>query len=147
MELSNSKCKTRHPIMDEAWGKFLHVTFLVTKHNELIRSRYPSSHALYKKSERAFSGSFNDMPYQLVCFAGVLEDVAVLGKQVQDPFKLSEQIANVIQTARQRAGSLKRDRTGKVIWKESVSHVRPRCSKILNVRRDLSFLASMTSDV
>ena len=126
MKLPVAENKLLHPIMvslSEAWDRFLHLTFLVTKHNALIRLRYPSTDALYKKIERAFSGSFNDMPFQLVCFAGVLEDVAVLRKRVQDPCELSQQVADVIQTARGRAGSLKRDSSGKVVWKESVSHV------------------------
>ena len=123
MKLPVAENKLLHPIMEEAWAQFLHVAFLVTKHNALIRARYPSTDAMYKKIERAFSGSFNDMPFQLVCFAGVLEDVAVLMKRVQDPCELSQQIANVIQTARGRAGSLKRDSSGKVVWKKSVSHV------------------------
>ena len=126
MKLPVAENKLLHPIMvslSEAWDRFLHLTFLVTKHNALIRLRYPSTDALYKKIERAFSGSFNDMPFQLVCFAGVLEDVAVLRKRVRDPFELSQQVADVIKTARSRVGSLKRDHSGKVVWNKSVSHV------------------------
>ena len=109
--------------MEEAWARFLHVAFLVTKHNALIRSKYPPSDALYKRIEQAFSGAFNDMPFPLVCFAGVLEDVAVLKKRVRDPCELSQQTAEVIQTARESVGSLRRGPTGNVQWKKSVSHV------------------------
>ena len=63
------------------------------------------------------------MPFQLVCFAGALEDVAVLRKRVRDPCELSQQVSEVIQIARGRAGSLRRDPSGKVVWKKSVSHV------------------------
>ena len=92
-------------------------TPVVTKQNALIRSRYPPSDALYKRIEQAFSGAFNDMPFPLVCFAGVLEDVAVLKKRVRDPCELSQQTAEVIQTARERVGSLRRGPTGNVQWK------------------------------
>ena len=108
--------------MEEAWARFLHLAFLVAKHNALIRSRYPPSDALYRRIEQAFSGAFNDMPFPLVCFAGVLEDVAALKKRVH-PCELSQQVADVIQTARGRAGCLKRDHSGNVVWKKLVSHV------------------------
>ena len=122
MNLSSVGNKLAHSIMEDAWARFLHLAFLVTKHNALIRSRYPPSDALYKRMEQAFSGAFNDMPFPLVCFAGVLEDVATLKKRVH-PCELSQQVADVIQIARGRAGCLKRDHSGKVVWRKSVSHV------------------------
>ena len=122
MKHSGDENKRSHPIMEESWARFLRVAFLVTKHNALIRSRYPPSDALYRRIEQAFSGAFNDMPFPLVCFAGVLEDVATLKRRVH-PCELSQQVAEVIQTARGRAGCLKRDHSGKVVWKKSVSHV------------------------
>ena len=123
MKLPGADNKLLHPIMEEAWARFLHVAFLVTKHNALIRSRYPPSDVLYKRIERAFSGAFNDMPFPLVCFAGILEDVAVLKKRVLDPCELSQQTADIIQIARESAGSLRRNQNGNVQWKKSVSHV------------------------
>ena len=123
MKLSGDENKLSHPIMGESWARFLRVAFLVTKHNALIRSRYPPSDALYKRIERSFSGAFNDMPFPLVCVAGILEDAAVLRKRVMDPCELSQQLAGVIQTARESVGSLRRDQSGNIQWKKSVSHV------------------------
>ena len=122
MNLSSVGNKLAHSIMEDAWARFLHLAFLVAKHNALIRSRYPPSDALYRRIEQAFSGAFNDMPFPLVCFAGVLEDVATLKRRVH-PCELSQQVADVIQTARGRAGCLKRDHSGKVVWRKSISHV------------------------
>ena len=105
----------------QARCKCLRLAYAIAKHNTCFRRRYPATHTLYKTVERSLFGTFNDMPYQLVVFAGVVEDSIVTERC--DPSEFSQQIASALMSGRKDAGALCRGSRGEVIWRKSLSHV------------------------
>ena len=105
----------------QARCKCLRLAYAIAKHNTCFRRRYPATHTLYKTVERSFFGTFNDMPYQLVVFAGVVED-SIVGSRC-DPCEFNQDIASALTSGRKDAGTLIRSSSGEIIWRKSLSHV------------------------
>ena len=107
--------------LHESWERFLRLALVVAKHNARFRCRYPASSALYRKVAKLFFAAFNDMPFPLVVFAGVVEDAAAVSRR--NSFEFSGQIADALESGRAWAGRPARTTGGQIAWKESISFV------------------------
>ena len=118
----NLYCMLMAAQVHESWHLFLRLADAIAKHNARIRARYPATDTFYKKVEKLFFGTFNDMPFPLVVFAGVVEDAAHC-LSADGPHEFSRQIANALDSARFWAGRPPRSQSGSIVWKKSMSHI------------------------
>ena len=92
-----------------ARGALLRLQSALTKLNASIRARYPPSHPLRSKVERALSGTINDAPSEIITFAHCGEDAACACKDLgEDPLDIfTDGMAELVDEAASWAGEPK----------------------------------------
>ena len=102
----------------DAQKHFLHLAFVVAKHNAIYRARFPEDDKVYQMVENSFFGTFDDMPIQLHIFADAAESASRCtgAEHEAQARRLAEQLAK----ARAWAGQPVRDGQGAVLWRKSL---------------------------
>ena len=126
----------------DAQKHFLHLAFVVAKHNAIYRARFPEDDKVYQMVENSFFGTFDDMPIQLHIFADAAESASkCTGPEHEAQARcLAEQLAK----ARAWAGHPARDAQGTVLWRKSLPFAGPALADEIE-RSARQFFASVYS--